>query len=221
MLTSNYKIVDPTERIKKKFVKENLNPVAPPIEDLAQEISLNKTATVPNDYQNKKTSAITGGSYNESAAPIDAKVLDAGDLESTDSKSKGTGAKVASAALGALDMAGTVMAQKGPMTRKESAANTLSLTAKGAQAGSSFGPTGMAIGAGVGLLTGVAMGIGDEKQLDDKAKVERLALLDKTKNDRMKAQKLEDGKASIEKSKAILESQMGMLKSNYTQTKTT
>jgi len=224
MLNSNYKTVDDTVvKIKKKFIKDKLEE-APSVEDLNQEISLNKKATVSNDYQNKKDSAITGGNYNEidPVKTIDPKVLDGGEVKNADSKwgTGSGGAKAGSAAMGALGMVGTVMAQKGPMNAKERGANIMSLTSQGAQAGAAFGPTGMAIGAAAGLLTGGIMAIGDQKELDNKAKIERVAMLDDIKDKRMKSQKLEEGKKAVAKNKSLLEAQMGMLGSNYSPSKT-
>lgn len=235
MIQSNYKITaseDPTEAIKKKLLaKPVIEDDMPTTSELDHEIEGNRPARTKEemdrlkDNQDKKDGQIYGGSYEaaSSAAGTAGKLLESG-KDTGESKGNwgtgSTGSKVAGAAGGALGMATTVMGQKGPMTKRERKANTMSLTAQGAAAGSAFGPWGTLIGAGVGLGTGLIQGIGDQKELDAKAKMERITEINNAKDSRERAQRISDGKKVLDAKKNILSSQMGMVGSKYTQTKT-
>ena len=61
----------------------------------------------------------------------------------------------------------------------------------------------------------MAQGIGDEKELQDQAKLARATTMSTVKDEREKAQRLQEGQAVIEKKKNILKSQMGTIGSNY------
>lgn len=222
----------PEEMLKKKMLKESKkkemeNIELPSTEEIDYENFGNKPAmkksTVDKsvDFHNRQEVEITGGNYQEVVGPA-AKISKQA-LEGTESVGSKIGAGVLAGAGGIMDMAGTVMAQKGPMNKQERKANTVNLGMKGASTGatigSAFGPVGTAIGAGAGLIagvgTGLIQGIGDQKELDAKAKLERSNYLHEAKDSRMKAQRLSDGKKSLEKSKNILQAQMGLIGGNY------
>lgn len=217
MINSNYNTknqIDPTIDLKKKFSKPKVNDIAPSTEEIDsmfKEISPNNSNNLQKE---KRTDAITGGNYEVDSSEKKIIAPEKGEAKNPDDKLSAVG-------LGAMDMAATAMAQKGPMNRAERTSMTMNLATKGASAGSAFGPMGTAVGALAGLGTGLILGIGDQKKLDKKAETEKLAMLDNVANDRMKSQKLEEGKKIVAKNKALLESQMGMLGSNYSQTKTT
>lgn len=226
MLKSNYNN-KPTltlgEELKKKLLKKQQDENAPSTEEIDAEVQGNKPAiskeqadkSLEFQDQGYKFSSGLQGNYvptEKLDVPIDS--------ESSGNWGSGsTGAKTASAATGALGMAATVMGNKGPMTKRERKANTMNLTSQGAAAGSAFGPWGTLIGAGVGLGTGLIQGIGDEKELEDKAKLERVAYLDDSTEERKRAQKLDEGKKVLEKNKNVLQAQMGLLGSKYSQSK--
>ncbi len=208
-----------SKKLKEKLLKKPVIDEAPSTEELDAEIQGNKPAITKEladkseefHDQGYKFSGGLQGNYTPSVES---------DSESSGNWGSGsTGSKVAGAAIGALGMASTVMAQKGPMTKKEQNANTMNLTMQGAQAGMAFGPWGALIGAGVGAGTGLIMGIGDKKELEDKAKLERVTYLDDVKDKRKKAQKLNDGEQVLSDKKNVLEKQMGILGSKYSTSK--
>jgi hypothetical protein len=215
MLNSNYNqknLPDPAEALKKKLLKPKLDQEAPSIEEM-DALLQSKPTDASLKSEAKKSTQITGGNYDEitSTAKIAPSLLD--------DKKGATASKVMGAATGALDMVASVAANKEPMNGKERAANVMSMTTKGAAAGSSFGPWGTAIGGAAGAVTGLAMGIGDEKELNDTANREKLTMLEDTKNKRMKAQRLAEGETDVANGKAALEAQMGMIGSKYSKTK--
>lgn len=218
MIKSNYnfKSIDEEKKLlNKKLLKPEIDKTAPEVSAIDQDIALNKPAFTPNDYASKKQSLITGGNYSDDnkTAPIDKSVLDnTDDSKSTISKA---GSEALGVAGGAMEMATTIMSQKGPMNRNERAAMTMNLTSQGAKAGSAFGPIGTGVGALVGAGTGLVMGIGDQKELERREATARLAMLDATTDKRLKAQKLRDGEDVVSKRKAVLQAQMGMLGSKY------
>lgn len=234
MLNSKYNPTSelaPEEDLKKKLLKNKpLEPDAPSVDEISAEVEGNRPAYTKeqvdarNAYGDKKASEITGGNYGLTGegAPIKKSILNE-DGERT------TGTKIADGALagasGIMDMASNVIMNKDDMNRKERTANTLNMTAKGASTGASIGsavggPLGGLIGAGAGALagltTGIIQGAGDQKRIDTKERLERVAYLDDTKDKRRKAQMLSEGKLELDKSKNMLKSQMGMLGSNYT-----
>jgi gas vesicle protein len=234
MLQSKYVTEVPSEittELKKKLLKSKKEEDAPSTEEIDAEIQGNKPARSKeladksSEFQDQgyKFSGGLQGNYIPPAkldVPIDT------NADRTTGQKIGDGA-VAGAG-GVLDMASTVMMQKGPMNKQERKANTMNMATKGLSTGAAVGgavggPYGALIGAGVGAVAGVAtgliQGIGDEKELQEKARVERVAYVDDVKDKRKKAQMLSDGKASVEKSQDLVKAQMGMLGSKYSTSK--
>lgn len=213
MIKSNY---NPITKMEAKFKKpevsiDAMNPQE--IEDLIG-LDMSKKKAL---QQAKNNASITGGNYGESTKVAKLDNIDSpADADSDNLWGEGsTGTKVAGAGLGALDMVGSIAANKGPMNGKEQFSNTLNLTVKGASAGSAFGPVGTLVGAGVGLVTGLVMGIGDKKKLTEQHNKEKLQFLNDTFNARRRAQKLEDGKAEIGRAKEAAAAQIGLIAPKY------
>jgi len=234
MIQSNYKIKsieDPTLGMKKKLLaRPEISETVPDVEDINSEIQGNKPAYTKKQvdksqaYKNSLDSQITGGDYKEE---LGTEKISKAALNDEDTTMGKTANAVAAGAGGLLDMTTSVMMQKGPMNKEERNANTMSMASKGMSTGSAigsaFGPMGTLVGAGAGLVagigTGLIQGIGDQKKLDEEAKIKRATNLDNIKDKREKDQRIADGKDVIEKKKNILKSQMGVLGSNYSQTK--
>lgn len=164
--------------------------------------------------QIKKDSAITGGSP---LADFDKenKLEDNLDPKTKKSSSFDYGG----AATGALSLASSVVSreQSEPQGKKESTASALSLGAQGASLGATVGgPWGAAIGFVAGTGYGLIKGSSDAKKRLRKAREEQANFLSKTTKEREAAQRLSDGKDEIEKSKNILQNQMGLIGSKYT-----
>lgn len=227
MLQSKYITEDPLEiskKLKEKLLKKPVADKAPSTEELDEEIKLNKPASYTQEQEDKSEKVKEQVSGYKFSGGLETPSY----LESKPDPERSVGNKVADGALagagGLLDMGATIAAQKGPMTKKEQNANTMNLGMKGAQTGAAIGtavggPFGTLIGAGAGLVagvgTGLIMGIGDKKELEDKAKLERVTYLDDVKDKRKKAQKLNDGEQVLSDKKNILEKQMGILGSKY------
>lgn len=194
---------------KKKLLKPNL----PTDNIIPSDLLVNDSKPTNTVESNAK---ITGGNYAEttSSAPLSKKTLD-GEIDSDAPKSKiNTGSAIA----GGLEFGGALMARNNsePLNSKQSSAATFGLAAQGASAGMAIGgPWGAAAGAVVGAGFGLIKGKQDAKKLDKKAKQERLDYLSKSKIDRENAQVMNDGESRINKSKALAESQLGMISSKY------
>lgn len=230
MLKSTYKTKatsEITEELKKKLLKSKAEEDVPSTEEIDAQNQGNKPAYTKEqmdkseEYQNQGYKFSGGLESNYKQAPVE-----------EGSEDRTVGNKIADGAVagagGILDMASTVMMQKGPMDKKERKANTMNMATKGMSTGAAVGtavggPYGALIGAGVGLVagigTGLIQGIGDEKELKEIAKKERMAYVDDVQDKRKKAQLLSDGKASAEKSQNVLKAQMGMLGSKYSTSK--
>lgn len=231
MLKSKYTIGSEdniAENLKKKLLfKKPDETSALTTDEIASEINGNRPAYTKeevekiNKSQENKDFAITGGNYSLAGkeAPISKNIIE----EDVDKKSNWGEGNIAdkslSASGGILDMASTVLSKNGPMNKNERTANTMNLTAKGAQTGMAFGPYGAAVGAAIGLGTGLIMGSGDQKKIDAKEKMDRIAYLENIKDKRKKAQMLSDGENSLDKSKSLIKAQMGILGSKYLPTK--
>lgn len=124
----------------------------------------------------------------------------------------------AGAATGALALAGGVMAREksAPQSKKESTGSALALGAQGAALGATVGgPWGAAIGFVAGTGYGLIKGNSDAKKIVNRARKEQATYLSRTTQEREAAQRLADGKDQIEKSKNILQNQMGLIGSKY------
>lgn len=164
--------------------------------------------------QIKKDSAITGGS---SLADFDKE----NELEDNlDPKTKKPSSfDYGGAATGALSLASSVVSreQSEPQGRKESTASALSLGAQGAALGATVGgPWGAAVGFVAGTGYGLIKGGSDAKKRVKKAREEQANFLSKTIKEREAAQRLSDDKNEVEKSKNVLQNQMGLIGSKYT-----
>lgn len=242
MLQSNYNVKseDPMAKLKKKLLAkpENDDMEAPTTKEIDADISGNRPALSKeevdryNAYKDKSNSQITGGNYDvpDTSNFLKKNTLNDNNENTTDEIS--TGRKIGDGAMagagGIMDIAITAAANKGPMTKKENTANTINLAMKGMSTGSKIGtavggPYGAAIGAGVGLVAGAATGLlqsrGDKKELEEKAKLERITEINNIKDSREQAQKLSEGKEIIKKQKNMLQQQMGILSSNYSTSK--
>lgn len=230
MLQSKYITEDPLEvskKLKEKLLKKPVDDEAPSTEELDTEIQGNKPA-ITKELADKSEKAKELASGYKLSGGLETPSY----VEPKTATERTVGNKIADGAVagagGLLDMASTVALQKGPMTKKEQNANTMNLGAKGAQTGAAIGtaiggPFGGLIGAGAGLVagvgTGLIQGIGDKKELEDKAKLERITYLDDVKDKRKKAQKLSEGETVLSDKKNVLEKQMGILGSKYSTSK--
>lgn len=122
------------------------------------------------------------------------------------------------AASGALSLAGSVVSRENsaPQTKKESTGSALALGAQGAALGATIGgPWGAAIGFVAGTGYGLIKGSSDAKKIVKNKQKEQASFLSKTTQEREAAQRLADGKDEIQKSKNILQNQMGLIGSKY------
>lgn len=221
----------PEEELKRKLLKEKPATVAPTTEELDEQIELNTPAylNVPGAASNKynaiKDSLITGGNYVKDFAEtkVDTDEEDDEDDDGPSTASKlGTGAVKASGQI--IDFAATAAQKKGAMDRKERNANTLNLATKGAAMGATIGSVipglgtviGGAAGFVVGGATGLIQGASGKKKYVKEQKLLQANYLSNIKNERMKSQILSDGKNELEKSKNLLQNQIGLISSKYT-----
>lgn len=122
------------------------------------------------------------------------------------------------AATGALALGGSIAAREksDPQSKKESTQSALALGAQGAALGATVGgPWGAAIGFVAGTGYGLIKGGADAKKLTKKAQQEQATFLARTTQEREAAQRLADGKDEIQKSKNILQNQMGLIGAQY------
>lgn len=235
MIQSNYKIKsleDPLLDVKKKLLaKPKIDSEMPTTEEIDYDLLGTRPARTKkemdtfSDNQDKKDGQIYGGIYNTTKAAPAKEIIDG--VAKEDSWMDRNGGAIVAGATGVMDMAATVASQKGPMDKQERKANTINMASKGASTGAAVGSVipgvgtliGAAAGGIIGAGTGLIQGIGDQKELDMKAKMERVTNMNNIKDEREKAQRLAEGKDAIEKKKNVLKSQMGTIGANYTQTK--
>jgi len=237
MLNSNYYTVQ--QQLKKKLLEEKAKEGVPSTEELDAEIAMNKPALTKKQVDASEAGkdrtdaslyggpydikAYTGNNFKKDSNNIEDDMDEASDAAGSVLKDSGKGAAVLTGITGAADMAMTVASQKGPMNKDERKANTMNLAMKGASAGAAVGSVIPGVGTLIGGLaggviggaTGIIQGLGDQKQLDQQAKMQRIADIEKTRSDREKAQKLEDEKSYFGKKKNILDSQKGVLGAKY------